>query len=67
MDLSFMKKQVRFEFIANQAVLKDNLFPIDYMCRLLEVTRQGFYKWRNRKSSLREQDDSVLRSKIKAF
>lgn len=58
---------MKFEFIANQAVLKGNIFPIDYMCRMLEVTRQGFYKWRSRKPSQREKDDSALRSKIKAL
>ena len=30
---------MKFEFIADQAGLKE--FPIDYMCRMLGVTRQA--------------------------
>jgi putative transposase len=58
---------VKFEFIANQAAEKDNPFPIDYMCRILEVTRQGYYAWKKRGPSQRHRNDSALRTKIKAL
>lgn len=58
---------MKFEFIANQAALEGNIFTIEYMCRMLRVTRQGFYKWKNRRPSQREKDDSALRTKIKAL
>lgn len=58
---------MKFEFIANQAASKGNVFPIDYMCRMLGVTRQGFYLWKNRGPSQRDRDDSALKTKIKAL
>jgi transposase InsO family protein len=56
---------VKFEFIADQAGLKE--FPIDYMCRMLGVTRQGYYQWKNRGPSQHERDDSALKSRIRAL
>jgi transposase InsO family protein len=53
---------VKFGFIANQAYEK--AFPVDYMCRMLEVSRAGYYKWRKRRPSQRDRDDSVLETKI---
>jgi putative transposase len=58
---------VKFEFIANQAESEDNVFPVSYMCRMLEVTRQGFYQWKNRRPSRRDRDDSTLRTKIQVL
>lgn len=58
---------MKFEFIANQATQQDNPFPIDYMCRMLSVTRQGYYAWKKRTPSQRDRDDSALRTKIKAL
>lgn len=58
---------MKFEFIADQASFQDNVFPVAYMCRMLGVTRQGFYQWKKRRSSRRDRDDSVLRAKIKAL
>ena len=58
---------MKFEFVANQAVLPGNVFPIDYMCRMLEVSRQGYYAWKKRGSSQRDRDDSALKTKIKAL
>ena len=55
---------MKFEFIANQATLGDNVFPIDYMCRMLEVTRQGYYRWKSRGPSRHDRDDSALKTKI---
>jgi transposase InsO family protein len=56
---------VKFEFIADQA--NEKAFPIDYMCRMLEVSRQGFYQWKNRGPSQHDRDDSTLRRKIAAI
>lgn len=58
---------MKFEFITNQATQQDNPFPIDYMCRMLNVTRQGYYAWKKRVPSQRDRDDSALRTKIKAL
>lgn len=58
---------MKFEFIANQAQLPDNMFPIDYMCRMLNVTRQGFYRWKTREPSQWDRDDSALKTKITAL
>jgi transposase InsO family protein len=56
---------VKFEFIANQA--SEKKFPIDYMCRMLGVTRQGFYLWKNRVPSQHDRDDSALKTKIRTI
>ncbi len=53
---------MRFQFIADQASKKE--FPVDYMCRMLKVSRQGFYQWKNRGPSQHERDDSALATKI---
>jgi putative transposase len=58
---------VKFEFITNQATQQDNPFPIDYMCRMLSVTRQGYYAWKKRTPSQHDRDDSALRTKIKVL
>lgn len=55
---------MKFEFIASQADQKE--FPVDYMCRMLGVTRQGYYQWKNRTPSQHDRDDSSLRTRIKA-
>lgn len=56
---------MRFEFIADQA--GEKVFPVDYMCRMLEVSRQGFYQWKKRGRSQHDRDDSVLRVKVGAI
>ena len=53
---------MKFEFIAGQA--DEKVFPVDYMCRMLCVTRQGYYQWKGRGPSLHDQDDAVLARKI---
>ena len=51
----------------NQAAQGGNPFPIDYMCRMLGVSRQGYYAWRNRGPSQRERDNVTLKTKIKVL
>jgi len=40
-------------------------FPIAFMCRMLGVSRQGFYAWRDRPPSQRELDDAALTARIR--
>jgi putative transposase len=47
---------------ANQAV-----YPIVTMCRLLEVSASGYYAWRAREPSAREQGDAELTALIRHF
>lgn len=40
-------------------------FPIATMCRVLAVSRSGYYAWRNRPPSARAQQDARLTTRIK--
>jgi putative transposase len=40
-------------------------YPIVTMCRLLGVSTSGYYAWRNRCQSMREQSDAVLIEQIR--
>jgi len=42
-------------------------FPVVLMCRVLEVTRSGYYAWRERAPSVRAQKDQRLRIEIRAI
>jgi len=42
-----------------------NDFPVSMMCRLLKVSISGYYDWRGRVPSNRQQDNSRLLRKIK--
>jgi putative transposase len=53
---------VRFEFIHAE---KAN-FPVKLMCRLLEVSRSGYYRWRNAPPSRRAREDEKLKPKVAA-
>ncbi len=52
-----------FEFIHQE---RDN-FPIAMLCRVLEVSRSGYYKWCRAVPSERAQADAKLKPKVAAF
>jgi putative transposase len=51
---------VRFEFIDAQKAH----FPIEFMCEQLEVSRSGFYAWKWRPESLRQQEEQQLAEEV---
>ena len=42
----------------------EKAFPVAFMCRLLGVSRQGFYQWRDRPPAQRTLDDAALTERI---
>jgi hypothetical protein len=54
---------VKFAAIADWADSGD--FPVEFMCRELGVSRSGYYAWRGRAPSLREQTDAGLLAVIR--
>jgi len=54
---------VRFAFIAAEKAA----FPVSVLCRMLGVTRAGFYAWRRRPSASRTQEDERLGLEIAAI
>jgi putative transposase len=42
-------------------------YPVSTMCRLMEVSRGGFYSWRRRPVSAREQENRRLIVEIRAI
>jgi transposase InsO family protein len=61
---------VRFAFIAEVAEEQRLMpagvrFPIDFMCRALDVSRQGYYAWLSRPPSAREVEDAELAGRIR--
>ena len=44
-----------------------NLFHVETMCRVLKVSRSGYYAWLNRPESKRKQQDKELLIEIKAI
>ena len=42
-------------------------FPISTMCRVLKVSKSGYYAWHRRQPSKREQDDTMLTDKIQTI
>ena len=51
---------MRFEFIQAQKAH----FPVEFMCEQLEVSRSGFYAWRERPESARRQQDTQLAQQV---
>jgi putative transposase len=56
---------VKFAAIADWADSDDG-FPVEFMCRELGVSRSGYYAWRGRTPSARDQADAGLLTVIKA-
>jgi putative transposase len=51
---------MRFVFIDAEKAL----YPLRILCRVLEVSRSGYYAWRARKPSARALEDEQLRPKV---
>jgi len=52
---------MRYPFIDAEKVW----YPIVVLCRVMRVSRSGFYAWKDRPPSLREQEDKRLRNRIR--
>jgi putative transposase len=52
---------VKFEFVQDHR----RLWPVDTMCRVLKVSRSGFYRWQGRKPSARQIRREELLEKIR--
>jgi transposase InsO family protein len=52
---------VKFRFIAAEK----ERHPVKVLCRVLAVSRAGFYAWRSRAPSKRDQQDEVLKERIR--
>jgi putative transposase len=53
---------MRFEFIHAEKAF----FAVSALCRVLGVSRQGYYAWANRPESARRQSDRVLEERVRA-
>ena len=40
-------------------------FPVQFMCRMLEVSRSGYYGWRDRPPSKRSRENATLTEKVR--
>ena len=61
---------MKFSFIGQVAEEQRQLppgvrFPVVFMCRMLEVTRQGYYEWKKRPVSAHDQKDAELAVRIR--
>jgi len=52
---------MKFAFIAQEVA-----FPVETMCRVLNVTRSGFYAWKKRPKPARAKSDAQLAAKVAA-
>jgi len=62
---------VRFAFISSTVEEQDESgtprrerYPVDLMCRILAVSRSGYYAWSNRQESAHAQRDAELTAEI---
>jgi putative transposase len=55
---------VKYAFIAAQLQAKAG-YAVAFMCRMLDVRRQGFYEWRRGTVSSRKRRDALLTDKIR--
>lgn len=55
---------MKYEFIAAQLQAKAG-YSVAFMCRMLNVRRQGFYEWQQQKPSQRARRDETLTEKIR--
>lgn len=51
---------MKFDFIASKEVA----FPVETMCRVLEVSRSGYYAWKKRPEPARKTQDAQLAAEI---
>jgi putative transposase len=51
----------RFRFVEEEAAQ----FPVSQLCRVVAVSRQGFYAWKRREPSRRELADAALSERIR--
>ena len=56
-----------YTFIAEEKANPDCVWSIAEMCRVLEVSRSGFYDWESRPPSVRELSDRQLAVEIEAI
>ncbi len=49
----------------NEGLPRGVRFPVDFMCRMLGVSRAGYYAWRNRGPSAHAIRDAELTEKIR--
>ncbi len=54
---------MRFEFIHAEKAS----FPVRTLCRVLKVSRQGYYAWANRSPSERAREDQAIGEKIESI
>ena len=52
---------MRFRFIAKHR----GVWPVVWMCEMLDVSRSGFYGWLGRPPSRRSREDEVLLTQVK--
>jgi hypothetical protein len=50
---------MKFAFVAQQVA-----FPVNTVCRVLGVTRSGYYAWKNRPKPAREKADAQLAATV---
>ena len=56
-----------YRFIAGEKATPACSWSVVEMCRVLEVSRSGFYDWARHEPSTRELDDATLAVEIEAI